>query len=201
MVKSGLKPHIVIFVEGDTDKIFFDALLNFYRSHSATPLHSCEVRNLKGVSRYTSKVTGKLQNEICPNANKKGLEVKAVCCSYDTDVFEFAERPVVDWGKVEREVKRLGIEEFCQIRVKSMIEDWLLDDMDGICRYLRLSPVQKLVGTSGYVKIQQLFKCANKVYLKGISIKAFIDDIDLAIIQNHRKQMLMELERLLNVSI
>ena len=38
---------------------------------------------------------------------------KAVCCSYDTDVFEYAERPVVDWNRVETEVKRMGIRNFC----------------------------------------------------------------------------------------
>jgi hypothetical protein len=93
MGKGQSKSHIVIFVEGDTDQIFFEGLLEYYRNHSSTPVHSCEVKNLKGVSRYTSKVIGKLKNEICPKARKKGMEVKAVCCSYDTDVFEFAERP------------------------------------------------------------------------------------------------------------
>lgn len=95
MGKGQSKSHIVIFVEGDTDQIFFEGLLEYYRNHSSTPVHSCEVKNLKGVSRYTSKVIGKLKNEICPKARKKGMEVKAVCCSYDTDVFEFAERPIV----------------------------------------------------------------------------------------------------------
>ena len=108
MGKGQLKPHIVIFVEGDTDQIFFEGLLEYYRKHSSTPIHSCEVKNLKGVSRYTSKVIGKLKNEICPKAHKKGMEVKAVCCSYDTDVFEFAERPIVDWKKVDGLWRALG---------------------------------------------------------------------------------------------
>ena len=76
MGKNNLKPHVVIFVEGDTDQIFFDGLLEYYRKQSTTPVHSCEVKNLKGVSRYTSKVTGKLQNEICPKALKKGLVLR-----------------------------------------------------------------------------------------------------------------------------
>ena len=78
MGKGQSKSHIVIFVEGDTDQIFFEGLLEYYRNHSSTPVHSCEVKNLKGVSRYTSKVIGKLKNEICPKARKKGMEVKAV---------------------------------------------------------------------------------------------------------------------------
>lgn len=169
MGKGQSKSHIVIFVEGDTDQIFFEGLLEYYRNHSSTPVHSCEVKNLKGVSRYTSKVIGKLKNEICPKARKKGMEVKAVCCSYDTDVFEFAERPIVDWKKVEREVKALKIQNFCQIKVERMIEDWILDDIAGLSRYLKLNEVPKLSGDNAFNKIQTLFKRANKVYLKGIS--------------------------------
>ena len=200
MGKNNLKPHVVIFVEGDTDQIFFDGLLEYYRKQSTTPVHSCEVKNLKGVSRYTSKVTGKLQNEICPKALKKGLEVKAVCCSYDTDVFEFAERPVVDWKKVEREVKMLGIKEFCQVRVERMIEDWILDDMKGLMKFLRLTEMPKLSGNNAFDKIQLLFKRANKVYFKGISIKSFVGTIDYAAVRKCRKAALDELEQLLKIS-
>ena len=201
MGKNNLKPHVVIFVEGDTDQIFFDGLLEYYRKQSTKPVHSCEVKNLKGVSRYTSKVTGKLQNEICPKALKKGLEVKAVCCSYDTDVFEFAERPVVDWKKVEREVKMLGIKEFCQVRVERMIEDWILDDMKGLMKFLRLIEMPKLSGNNAFDKIQVLFKRANKVYFKGISIKNFVGAIDYGAVRKSRKTALKELEQLLNVNI
>ena len=201
MGKNKLNPHVVIFVEGDTDQIFFDGLLEYYRKQSTTLVHSCEVKNLKVVSRYTSKVTGNLQNEICPKALKKGLEVRAVCCSYDTDVFEFAERPVVDWKKVEREVKMLGIKEFCQVRVERMIEDWILDDMKGLMKFLRLTEMPKLSGNNAFDKIQVLFKRANKVYFKGISIKSFVGTIDYASVRKCRKAALDELEQLLNVNI
>ena len=132
---------------------------------------------------------------------KKGLEVRAVCCSYDTDVFEFAERPVVDWKKVEREVKMLGIKEFCQVRVERMIEDWILDDMKGLMKFLRLTEMPKLSGNNAFDKIQVLFKRANKVYFKGISIKSFVGTIDYASVRKCRKAALDELEQLLNVNI
>lgn len=41
MGKGQSKSHIVIFVEGDTDQIFFEGLLEYYRNHSSTPVHSC----------------------------------------------------------------------------------------------------------------------------------------------------------------
>ena len=50
-------------------------------------------------------------------------------------------------------------------------------------------------------KIQVLFKRANKVYFKGISIKNFVGTIDYAAVRKCRKTALKELEQLLNVNI
>lgn len=48
--------QIIILVEGDTDEVFFKALLDYYRSSSQAPLTPCGVINLKGVTRYASKL-------------------------------------------------------------------------------------------------------------------------------------------------
>jgi len=90
-------PHVVVFVEGDTDKVFFDELIRYYRAVSQTPIRSCEVYNLKGVSRYVSKFLQILKNDLLPEAERKNREIIAVGCSYDTDVFEQSDDPVVDW--------------------------------------------------------------------------------------------------------
>jgi hypothetical protein len=181
--------------------VFFTELLSFYRKQSLTPICSYEIQNLRGVTRYTSKVIGKLQNEICPNAYKKGLIVKAVCCSYDTDIFEFSEQLVINWNKVKREVKRIGIKQFCEIKVECMIEDWMLDDLMGLCSYLKIDTPRTLQGKTGFEKIQTLFRKANKVYLKGVSIQKFIKNINMEKICSKRKESLVELENLLNVTL
>lgn len=174
---------IVLFVEGDTDKVFFDALLRYYHMQGSKDLCKCMVVNLHGVSRYTSKVTGKLTNEILPDVKRQHGVLKAVCCSYDNDVFEFAERPVVDWSKVETTVKSIGVKDFCRIKVDRRIEDWLLDDIDGLCCFLKIkTPPKKLQGKNGYAKIQSLFKLGRKLYLKGNSVKSFIDYLDMGVI-------------------
>jgi hypothetical protein len=102
---------------------------------------------------------------------------------------------------VEREVKALKIQNFCQIKVERMIEDWILDDIAGLSRYLKLNEVPKLSGDNAFNKIQTLFKRANKVYLKGISIKGFVGEMDFTPIRKCRKSALSELETLLNVNI
>lgn len=65
--------QVVIFVEGDTDEILFKALIEYYRIVSKTELRPCRICNLRGVTRYTSKLIAKLQNEYLPEAKKKGF--------------------------------------------------------------------------------------------------------------------------------
>ncbi len=194
---------MVIFVEGDTDIVLFGRLIAYYRKVSTTPVHSCEIQNLKGVSRYaSSKFVGKLQGEIIPKAEKKGEKVYAVCCSYDTDVFEDEESPIVDWKKIKKSILRLGIEQFCTVDVKSTIEDWLLDDLEGLCSFLKLKEVPRNIkGNNGYAKILALFKRCGKFYTKGLSIEDFIDAISIEKIRNARKAALADLESVLNASI
>lgn len=194
------KAHIVIFVEGDTDKLLFDALVQHYRQQYGRNIASCEVRNLHGVSRYVNKLSGKLRNLIIPAAAKKGMEVKAVCCSYDTDVFEYAERPVVDWPRVEAEVKRMGIHNFCHVRVEQMIEDWLLDDLEGVCAFLKLKRrPAKLHGKNGYERLKSLYKAAGQVYVKGFGADALVAALDMGVIRQKRHTALKQLETLLGI--
>ena len=194
------KAHVVIFVEGDTDKLLFDALVRYYRQQYGAGIASCEVRNLHGVSRYMSKVSGKLRNQIIPAVEKKGMEVKAVCCSYDTDVFEYAERPVVDWNRVEAEVKRMGVKNFCQVKVEQMIEDWLLDDMEGLCGYLKLKRrPAKLQGKNGYERVKSLYKAGGQVYVKGFGADGLVAALDMGVIRQKRAAALRQLEEALGI--
>lgn len=130
------------------------------------------------------------------------MKVYGVCCSYDTDVFEDAESPIVDWQKLRKSIIRLGVEEFCTIEVKSAIEDWLLDDLEGLRTFLKQKDVpDTLKGSNGYAKLLNLFKRSGKIYAKGVSIDNFIDSLSMEKIRHKRKQALSELERILNVTI
>lgn len=193
--------HVVIFVEGDTDMVFFTELLRYYRQHSLTPIVSCEVQNMKGVSKYNAKFASKLKNSILPKARAKGLVVSTVCCSYDTDVFEYAEHPVVDWNNVRKTVTKLGIKQFVELKVEKSIEDCLLDDMESLCACLGIKNAPQLAGNSGFEKLTRLFRKANAVYDKGYAISKFISSLNLGIIREKRKAALKELEEALSVNI
>jgi len=199
--KESDKRHVVIFVEGDTDMVFFTELLRYYRQQSLTPIVSCEVQNMKGVSKYNAKFALKLKNNIIPKAKAKGFSVSTVCCSYDTDVFEYAEHPVVDWNGVRTTVAKLGVKQFVELKVEKSIEDWLLDDMEGLCAFLGIKNAPQLTAGSGFEKLSRLFRKANAVYDKGYAVGKFVSSLDMGIIRNKRKAALKELEEALSVKI
>lgn len=192
--------HVLIFVEGDTDEVFFKALIDYYASVSSNELLPYDVCNLKGVTRYSSKLLAKLKNEYLSTAKSGSYKIKTVCCSYDTDVFEVRQPQIVKWDAIGKSVKRMGIDEFIRVGVKSSIEDWILDDMHGICNFLRLKQVpSSLKGINGYQKLLDLYNKARKTYKKGYETKELINALDMSAIRNKRQDVLAPLEEALGV--
>lgn len=192
--------HVLIFVEGDTDEVFFKALIDYYASVSSNKLLPYEVCNLKGVTRYSSKLLAKLKNEYLPTAKLGSYKIKTVCCSYDTDVFEVKQPQIVKWDDIDKSVKRMGIDEFIRVGVKSSIEDWILNDIHGICNFLRLKQVpSSLKGINGYQKLLDLYNKARKTYKKGYETKELINALDMSAIRNKRQDVLAPLEEALGV--
>ena len=187
-------PHVLIFVEGDTDEVFFKALIDYYASVSSNKLLPYDVCNLKGVTRYSSKLLAKLKNEYLPTA------IKTLCCSYDTDVFEVKQPQIVKWDSIGKSVKRMGIDEFIRVGVRSSIEDWILDDVHGVCNFLRLKQVpSSLKGINGYQQLLDLYKKARKTYKKGYETKELINALDMSTIRKKRQDVLAPLEDALGV--
>ena len=202
MVKKELMnpSHVVIFVEGDTDEVFFKALIDYYASVSSNKLLPYDVCNLKGVTRYSSKLLAKLKNEYLPTAKSGSYKIKTVCCSYDTDVFEVKQPQIVKWDAIGKSVKRMGIDEFIRIGVKSSIEDWILEDVHGVCNFLRLKQVpSSLKGMNGYQKLLDLYNRARKTYKKGYETKELINALDMSAIRYKRQNVLAPLEEALGV--
>ncbi len=199
--KESQYSHVILFVEGDTDELFFKALIEYYRQKSQKQLLPCSICNLKGVTRYTSKLLAKLKNEYLPEARNKTFKIQTVCCSYDTDVFEVKHPLMVDWRALEKKVKKLGIEHFVQIGVKSAIEDWILDDIEGICAFLKMKTVPKaLKGSDGFSKLADLYVKAHRTYQKGYATKELIATLDMGKIVEKRKDALVQLEGVLGVA-
>lgn len=193
----------LIFVEGDADELIINRLLAYYRGNGWCQQGDMKVVNTSGFpseSKMKSKLT-QIQHTF------KGMQIvfNTVFCEYDTDIFErgIQERP--NWKKVEDNLKRqYDIAHFGRIEAKTSIEDWMLDDLEGLLKSLGLPPNTKPKGRLGQDKVKDLFQRKNIMYERNkgkLKIKPIIDKLDISKIREARKKELKEFERLLEIKI
>ena len=86
---------LVLFVEGDTEVEFYKQVItNARKLHPAGRFDTnIEYKNVKGIGGFKSIVLRKFTKEIKPKY-KNDCEFTIVLCS-DTDVFEFASKPLI----------------------------------------------------------------------------------------------------------
>ena len=138
--------------------------------------------------------------ELC---SKVPVVFDVVVCEYDTDIFEKGRQLKPDWKKVERNLKNeYNVSHFCCVEAKTSIEDWMLDDKEGLLKALGLPLDTNLKGQYGQDKVKDLFRKKNIVYdrHKGREkIQPYLDKLDISKIREARKEELKEFEKLLGV--
>ena len=82
-------------------------------------------------------------------------------------------------------------------KLKDMIEDWFLIDLDGICKNLNINVPSKLKGTSALEKIQNLFKQSHRIYQKGYNSNNFVQSLNIGKIYNSINEQFKDLVKLL----
>lgn len=190
---------LIFFVEGDTEVEFYKQVVaNARKLHPVGRFATnIEYRNVRGVGGFKSIALRKFIKEIKPKYGDN-CEYTVVLCS-DTDVFDFASKPPIRWNEVKKELADNGASKIIHIQAKRSIEDWFLNDIEGILGFLRLSKSTKVPGKNGYDKLQRLYKQANKVYYKGIQSNGMIGHLDIEKIINAAKDQLNPLYKALGV--
>lgn len=205
MAKKNKKPvydSIVFIVEGDADELIMRKLIDYYRQRGWQPTQSIGYYNVHGFpteKKIKQKLTGLQQTKV-----NYEMKFTTVCCEFDTDVLtvnrQFDEP---DWKEIEREIKdRFPVGHFCLVKAKSSIEDWMLDDIDGLLRALNLPLNTKATGVTGQEKVASLFRKKNIKYdrMKGkANIEKYINVLDIELIRNSRKKELSSLEKALGI--
>ena len=173
---------VVLFIEGDTEVEFYKKLIDHLRYLHGGSL-SCDVKvlNVKGVGKFQSKVNRIFEKRIKPKYDAKVYEYQ-VFLSYDTDVFEFTRKPLVDWKSVNCQLLSLGAHEVYEIEAKSSIEDCFLFDPEGIRSFLKISQSVDISRYHGLDGLQKLFFKANKAYVKGAYSKGLVDSLHMDVI-------------------
>lgn len=193
---------IVFIVEGDADELIIRKLIDYYKQHGWKPTQSIQIKNVHGFPterRINQKLT-----EITQTHSNKNVRFITVCCEFDTDVITVKRQfDEPNWDDIEKTLNtRYGLDHFCLIRASSSIEDWMLDDLDGLLKALKLSPKTKPQGTTGQEKVSSLFRRRNIKYdrAKGKDlIGTYIKNLDIERIHDSRKKELSSLEKALGI--
>lgn len=194
--KNEIETGIILFVEGETDKVFYEKLISSWKKSSNKIII---IINIRGIGNYQLKMINKIKNEIKPNYPDTDFSI--VLC-YDTDVFEFAPKPPFSWTDVEKKIrKECKIKNILHIKAEKMIEDWFIIDSAGICKFLGYSQTPTLKGNSGLDKIKNLFKGKNKIYQKGHYCYKFIEYLDMELIYNNLEDILKPLREMVEKDI
>lgn len=181
--KEDLKKTLaLIFVEGDTEVDFYNKMKEHLR-HKLGGKLACEVKihNLKGVGQYQNTAQRIFEKRIKVDYPPEEYRYHVFLC-YDTDVFEYAKKPPVDWSKVIKMLKELGAHEVLRVEAKTSIEDWFLLDIEGLRSFLKIPRKVKLSGYKGQNGLRQLFLKANRTYIKGIRCAGLVDALDMNVI-------------------
>ena len=170
------KTVLTIFVEGDTEVDFYKRMVASIRQKAGRGNCSIEIKNVKGVGNYQSKVCRIFENSV-KKKHPDHYHIVALC--YDTDVFQYSRKPPVDWDAVTKALQSKGADRIEQVRAEKSIEDWFLFDTDGLKQFLRIPMKTDITAYKGQRGLVQLFQKANKSYIKGIQCKGLVDALDM----------------------
>lgn len=204
--------HVIIFlVEGDTEVEFYGKVRQLLlQQYSNNNYEFLKPINIKGIGNYKSNASRQFANEMnkflkskalknnCKQKKSEKIEnnVKFVFHAFmciDTDVLDsttkpakFKQNPPINEDETKKSIEaKNGIPHF--IKAVKCIEDWFLEDKDGIVKYLKLSKMPNLDNNkSGAENLKVVFARENKLYTKGTRSDGFINCLDISmILQNH----------------
>lgn len=172
------KKHICLFVEGDTEIVFYKELVKYIHMKTENKFNfSIDFYNIKGIGNFKVRACRKMRNII--NTSKKNKEDHYVILCVDNDVFEFSEYPPVNLEETLVGIKNAGAVDTTKVVAEQSIEDWFMYDKEGILNYLGLQINIKNKYNVGIKNIEYFFKLKNKVYIKGKKAEGFIEALDM----------------------
>ena len=181
MLKIISNKVVCFFVEGDTEIEFYKAVVKSASLRMGRPIGcTIEYVNLKGCGNYKNEALRRFKNL---QLKHKKCELYVVLC-FDSDVFFISKRPPFNKEKIQESLIENGAQSVYCIEAKHSIEDWFLCDFNGVLSYLRLPRSTKLPRGNGQDALRELFKKANKIYVKGKGAKDFIAKLDVLKIIN-----------------
>lgn len=174
---------VVLFVEGETEKEFYDAVIKRLREINGGRLDCyVNVQVLKGIGNFKKKAERILLKGIMKNEKYKNLSAHVVLC-YDTDVFDRDKNRVkINWKGIEKGLKENGAASVSHVKAVKSIEDWFLIDKSGIKNFLGMSKSASISNIRGLEGLQKLFAANGKSYIKGTRCKGLVNALDIGLV-------------------
>ncbi len=187
---------IAFICEGSTEKIFYNIYFKKMAIKNKCTFQRCDSINdgninyewINGNKRLLIKfnVVGaitQVTNSATWYLNKCAKKYKIpwiVCLCYDTDssskdISKFYEG---DWEILRTALKARNTREIIDLAASADIEDIMLYDLDGVCRFLGRRKPKKLIGRKGKAKMKNLYSECNKTYHEGERAKEMIETLD-----------------------
>lgn len=215
---------IIPLVEGYTEVEFYKEvrrILLFRYSNKNENYEFLSPINIKGIGNYKVIASRQFENAVKKhkkdkknisnkskrsNPNNKIKYVYHAFMCIDTDVLDssmqptkFIKSPPINEKETLDSIKnKNGIPHF--IKAVYSIEDWFLEDKNGILKYLKIHAFPKLNNNkSGAENLTAIFKKGNKIYTKGGKSDGFIDCLDVKLILHNHSNEFNDLIELLNV--
>lgn len=187
MAKETRKKLLYIFLEGNTEDVFYKKIADKYLKSI-----SKKYKNLKTGTNINAQIVKYLYHFIKDNSNSKyDLYVYAFIDKEGarSDVSEFNASAIVKELKKEK-VKITNIKEIDAIEAIFMIESWFFHDLEGICKYINLDCTETLKKNYSNAEkfkdsdLAALFRKgkSKKLYKKGE--ESFLNSLDIERIYN-----------------
>lgn len=157
--------RLTIFVEGDTDKLFFSLLISFlFKNANKKPWdkYRFKIVALNGICNADSMI----KDNVLYLKDKDKFD-DTVCLIHDTDAFEFQKKPPISIERVERISKQSGCS-FLEIPISHNVEDMIAFSLNEILNYLGLPKNHQIPkDLTGLELLKKLHKDAGQYYIKG----------------------------------
>ncbi len=160
-----LSKRLTIFVEGETDKLFFSLLISFLFKNANKkqwPNHQLRIISLDGICQAESII----KSEITYLENTDKFR-DTICLIHDTDAFEYQKKPPVSIERVKHITEQKGCI-FLEIAITHNVEDMIAFSAKEIIEFLKLPKTYIIPkNETGLNILKSMHKAAGEYYVKG----------------------------------
>lgn len=187
---------IAFIMEGSTEKVFYRSFMTWLANRQGCKFEKIDALDtgevlfewingdetilikINVVGAVTQLVhSGKWFSNTC--AKRYRIPWNVYLC-YDTDSHDYDISKFYrdDWKLLREALKKSKAKKIVDLAARADIEDVMLIDLLGICRYLGIAPPEKLAGRKGKAKMKALYRSCGKTYHEGEKSADMVEKIN-----------------------